>query len=1052
MSATSEGVATAQRRGEEPGTETQSIGHRGGQARQERREALGIQECPDGSRYEGGFIQGLKHGTGRYTWKNGETYVGSFYRDFRHGGGSHCWHTGEKFTGKFYLNRKEGYGLHVYHDGSSFHGLYYIDQRFGPGVITYWDGLQDVGLWDRQYLLRLCTAVGEGFSLRSFPKYAVFLDPAVSPGSLLQVKARTPHRDLLLDDHVILSPSIEKYSTDGDHLPLPGGRRRELDRHFYGKQWKPVPRQYQGYERDPLSLLPLQARMQAHIEKHRLQAVDVGWDVAAVLSLSRDGFGPKGPVEVSSELLLQQASRGEQQAISQLFLTDMVHPDVTDSTGLTALIAATINCHNDVIHLLLDRGADIDKLNSEGMSALAVCHVLYYPVHSLHMNCLNPGAKTELMESLSTCCSDDQISLLDFTASTPTCYSRPQTGNTTLSSNQNPLSDQTTEKETDFLSYCSSKVYNESDHMSNTTPKTPEDSEHLLEETGEREWGDGTGDSKETENEPMSEEESSCGEDEEGSEGEERETEGKCDAIWRQRGGDSMEKSHVVRNVDEEEKRKEQEGKEHRTKHVKETGRHEMLGESGAMEEDKVKPGNRKKSFDSAHAVNSFHITVTEEIMQRSAEALSRTGTSYRTDSCETVRRMAAVKSERRARLDTLMLLLDRGADPNASMIPMPVLFLAILAADTEVVNRLLLCGARTDIPLPPERKGLYPLHVAAALPGPTGPRITELLLLTGTNPDAQACDQDQAPFQRSMKTHKALSTRETPQHTYQEATREPREGGHTALHVACQRFSDYRHASEVVSLLLSYGASTHLLWGGHSPLSLAIANGNERAVDSLLKGGADANLPLGGRVGSALCVLANHRYHCGGKKAEMLNMLVKAGASLSMPVAVDDIVGTAVDFAHYSFNQDSRIAKTPFHALTMQERETLKERKLLLSMMGDLMRQAVASMERSQMYPNGQIDECETETHRKPPPKFCYQCGRSASVKLTLCSRCRLVFYCSTKCKLEAWDQRHKEECVRVSAKAKAAGTQGSASLKSTNVPRPLKVKPKITGNYSFV
>lgn len=56
-----------------------------------------------------------------------------------------------------------------------------------------------------------------------------------------------------------------------------------------------------------------------------------------------------------------------------------------------------------------------------------------------------------------------------------------------------------------------------------------------------------------------------------------------------------------------------------------------------------------------------------------------------------------------RARLNTLKLLLDRGADPNASRVPMPVLFLAIMAADTEAVRRLLLCEARTDIPLPRE-------------------------------------------------------------------------------------------------------------------------------------------------------------------------------------------------------------------------------------------------------------------------------------------------------------------------------------------------------------
>lgn len=74
----------------------------------------------------------------------------------------------------------------------------------------------------------------------------------------------------------------------------------------------------------------------------RLQAEIVGWDVEAVLSLNRESFGAKGPLEVSSELLVQQASRGELQAVSQILQTGSVHPDVADSQGHTALIAATV--------------------------------------------------------------------------------------------------------------------------------------------------------------------------------------------------------------------------------------------------------------------------------------------------------------------------------------------------------------------------------------------------------------------------------------------------------------------------------------------------------------------------------------------------------------------------------------------------------------------------------------------------------------------------------------------------------------------------------------
>ncbi|MED6276468.1 hypothetical protein CHARACLAT_003353 [Characodon lateralis] len=922
---------------------------------EEGRQDVGVQEWPDGSKYEGEFLDGFKHGKGRYSWRNGECYEGFFYKDFKHGDGVYCWPTGHKFTGKFYLNRKEGYGHLSFPGGAIFQGLYYSDQRFGPGVVTYPDGRQDVGFWLGQRLLKLCSSVEEGFSLHSFPEYATFMQSSVTEASLIQVDI---DRDLLSDEDFILPPGIESYSTDGDHLPLPSARRRELDRLFYGELWEPNAPPHQGYESEPLSTLPLQVRMQAHIHRHRLQAENIGWDVAAVLSLNRDSFGPKGHLEV--------------------------------------------NCHDEVIHLLLDVGADIDKLNSEGMSALAVCHVLYYPFQSLHSTLIEPRSKTPVLMS-PPCESRRQISQADFTSRTAVLNTETQITDTNMM-DQNKFS-QLPEQDSEEPSMHFSHDHSE---------KINGDSEHLLEE-----------------------ERTEIGK-EEGYEDTEK-------AGDQQSVREDLESEDEV-NIDVQDlKKREVPEKSGVECSIQVLDGHISLG--SVQWKGKNKHQTQNQTFDSACSARSYNIVVTEEMLQLSAEALSRTGKPQQRDSQETVRNMAAMKIEHRARLNTLKLLLDRGADPNLSRVPMPVLFLAIMAGDTEVVRKLLLCGAHTDIPLPIEKKGFYPLHIAAALPGPEGPEITELLLHAVTDPDARACDQDEI-YEPDLNLMNDKDWLDASKNLHL------KEGGRTALHIACQREYDYLNACKVVALLLSHRASTDLLWSGHSPLSMAIASGNDLAVEELLRGGADPDSPLGCRVGSALCALANFNYHLGGNRIKLLDKLAKAGANILMPVTVGEVVGTAVDFAHYSFHQDLRIADTPFHALNLREREIFQARRQLLGVMSDLLRQTAGQTEMRNVErechlslttsedkrlasPNGK--SVTEKTLRQPAFKFCYHCGRSAFVKLIACGRCLKVFFCSKACKVKAWKERHKEECLQVSASADII--QKSTMFKTQRVNRPLTV-----------
>ncbi|KAK3562346.1 hypothetical protein QTP86_033445 [Hemibagrus guttatus] len=979
----------------------------------------GVQEWTDGSRYEGEFLNGLKHANGAFTWPNGECYKGSFYKDYRHGGGTYFWPDGSQFTGKFYLNRKEGYGIHHFPDGTIFEGLYHDDERFGPGVMSYPDAHQDVGLWYRQWLLRLCTTVPGGFTLTDFPEHMARLPkqhlkqiqslPSFTMGSCIEshhfltndayLLCDSSHRE---NEKFILPPGIESYSTDSDHLPIPQCLRQELDLHFFNRSNISMPLFS--------NRLPLQQRMETHIQAHSFEVEELDWNVADVLAMNRDHFGPKGPLELRSERFIKEASLGDLQNIQSILRDGKVHPDVCDMQGHTALIAATINCHDDVINLLLDSGADVNKLNHEGMSPLAVCSVLYYPLQSLQETVAEKTyeditTKPEISEPL-----------------------------TLTNSSQGAAVEERPKNEVDTeLPGTDSRINQVKPEECSTTqkPETPKHEEEIKSPRKDEEVPQQTpnGQGQVVKVELLKEPEPL-----------------KCGML-----GDTS----ACRQDEDEEKNVFSTDKDAKT--------------------DRNRSPGRDTGFDLASPVDSFHFNTPEAIMAQMDEVLCETGQVSPAQTQETVNRIAIMKSENEAHWATMKLLLERGADPNVSSIPMPVIFLAIKAGHVEAVQRLLECGARTDLHLTAEQKGLYPLHVAAGLPGPAGPKITEMLLHAVADPDVKAQDGSEVYVLDKVRFHDTTKKEQLDggnMSSLGSATSidAPKEGGRTPLHVACQRDTDYANARDVVSILLSHKASTNHLWSGHSPLSLAIASGNDLAVDELLAAGADPNLPLTCQVGSALCAAANIHYNSGPRlrnRIKLVEKLIKAGANILMPVVVGEkgrsAIGTAVDYAYYMFNKDWRIAHIPYHALKQQEREAYNARRQLITMMAELMRQAATSMEK-QRWENEKsqgihrvsptdkfvftgtgatppadrtraIEEQRESVNkstvqkrlRKPLFKYCYQCGRSAWVALTPCTRCHEVFYCSKACKLKAWNERHKEECLRVSGSGRPEGSHMS-------------------------
>ncbi|XP_063501401.1 ankyrin repeat and MYND domain-containing protein 1 isoform X20 [Symphalangus syndactylus] len=355
----------------------------------------GVQEWQDGCMYQGEFGLNMKLGYGKFSWPTGESYHGQFYRDHCHGLGTYMWPDGSSFTGTFYLSHREGYGT-MYMKTRLFQGLYKADQRFGPGVETYPDGSQDVGLWFREQLIKLCTQIPSGFSLLSYPEFSSFITH--SPARIsFSAEEKTEwglqegqdpffyeYKRFLLNDNLTLPPEMYVYSTDSDHLPMTSSFRKELDARIFLNEIPPFVED--GEPWFIINETPLLVKIQKQTYKFRNKPAHTSWNMGAILEGKRSGFALCGPREQLSMEMILKAEEGNHDWICRILKDNFASADVADAKGYTVLAAAATHCHNDIVNLLLDCGADVNKCSDEGLTALSMCFLLYYPAQSFKPN------------------------------------------------------------------------------------------------------------------------------------------------------------------------------------------------------------------------------------------------------------------------------------------------------------------------------------------------------------------------------------------------------------------------------------------------------------------------------------------------------------------------------------------------------------------------------------------------------------------------------------------------------------------------------------------
>lgn len=79
--------------------------------------------------------------------------------------------------------------------------------------------------------------------------------------------------------------------------------------------------------------------------KEITETIPEGFNFKDIVNCSRQSFKAKGNLEKLSEELIHKAIEGDVIGTAQILRKGDIHPDVTDATGFSAMLAAAVSIH-----------------------------------------------------------------------------------------------------------------------------------------------------------------------------------------------------------------------------------------------------------------------------------------------------------------------------------------------------------------------------------------------------------------------------------------------------------------------------------------------------------------------------------------------------------------------------------------------------------------------------------------------------------------------------------------------------------------------------------